>query len=69
MENINQTRFEEIKKLLTKQISNTIPDADQPIYAMCDASYFGIGATTLQSPIGTKKKESHFSKSSPIYTS
>ena len=69
MENINQTRFGENKKLLTKQISNTIPDADQPIYAMCDASNFGIGAATLQSHIGTNKKKSHFSKFSPIYTS
>ena len=33
----HQTRFEEIKKLLTEQISNTIPDTNQPFYAMCDA--------------------------------
>ena len=33
----HQTRFEEIKKLLTEQISNTIPDPNQPFYAMCDA--------------------------------
>ena len=30
----HQTRFEEIKKLLTEPISNTIPDPDQPFYAM-----------------------------------
>ena len=30
----HQTRFEEIKKLLTEQISNTIPDPNQPIYAI-----------------------------------
>ena len=36
----HQTRFEEIKKLLTEQISNTIPDPKQPFYAMCDASKF-----------------------------
>ena len=45
----HQTRFEEIKKLLTEQISNTIPDSNQPFYAMCDASNFGIGAALLQS--------------------
>ena len=51
----HQTRFEEIKKLLTEQISNTIPDQNQPFYAMCDASNFGIGAALLQSYSGTKK--------------
>ena len=49
----HQTRFEEIKKLLTEQISNTIPDPNQPFYAMCDASNFGIGAALLQSHNGT----------------
>ena len=34
----HHTRFDEIKKLLTEQISNTIPDPNQPFYAMCDAS-------------------------------
>ena len=34
----HQTRFEEIKILLTEQISNTIPDPHQPFYAMCEAS-------------------------------
>ena len=33
----DQTRFEKIKKFLTEQISNTIPDPNQPFYAMCDA--------------------------------
>ena len=51
----HQTRFEEIKKLLTEQISNTIPDPNQPFYAMCDASKFGIGAALLQSHSGTNK--------------
>ena len=51
----HQTRFEEIKTLLTEQISNTIPDPDQPIYAMCDASNFGIGAALLQSHNGSNK--------------
>ena len=32
------------KTHLTEQISNPIPDADQPFCAMCDASNFGIGA-------------------------
>ena len=50
-----QTRFEEIKKLLTEQISNTIPDPNPPFYAMCDASNFGIGAALLQSLSGTNK--------------
>ena len=51
----HQARFEEIKKLLTEQISNTIPDSNQPFYAMCDASNFGIGAALLQSHNGTNK--------------
>ena len=51
----HQTRFEEIKKLLTEQISNTIPDPNQPFYAMCDSSNFGIGAALLQSLSGTNK--------------
>ena len=51
----HQTRFEENKKLLTEQFSNTIPDPNQPFYAMCDASNFGIGAALLQSHSGTNK--------------
>ena len=51
----HQTRFKKIKKLLTKQTSNTIPDPNQPLYAMCDASNFGIGAALLQSHSGTNK--------------
>ena len=51
----HQTRFEEDKKFLTEQISNTIPDPNQPFYTMCDASKFGIGAALLQSHIGTNK--------------
>ena len=51
----NQLRFEEIKKFLTEQISNTIPDPDQPFYAMCDASNFGIVAALLQSHSGINK--------------
>ena len=49
----HQTRFEKIKKLLIEQISNTIPDPNQPFYAMCDASNFGIGAAFIQSHSGT----------------
>ena len=49
----HQTRFHEVKKLLTEQISNTIPDPNQPFYAMCDASNFGIGTALLQSHNGT----------------
>ena len=48
-------RFEELKKLLTEQILNTIPDPNQPFYAMCDTSNFGIGAALLQSHNGTNK--------------
>ena len=51
----HQTRFEEFKKLLTEQISIAIPDPNQPFYAMCDASNFGIGAALLQSHSGTNK--------------
>ena len=51
----HQTRFIENKKLLTEQISNTIPDPNQPFYAMCDASNFGIGGALLQSRSGTNK--------------
>ena len=51
----HQTRFEEIKKLLKEQNSNTIPDPNQPFYAMWDASNWGIGAALLQSHNGTKK--------------
>ena len=46
----HQTRFEEIKKLLIEQISNTIPGPNQPFY-----SNFGIGAALLQSHSGTNK--------------
>ena len=41
--------------MLTEQISNTIPDPNQPFYAKFDASNFGIGAALLQSHSGTKK--------------
>ena len=51
----HQTSFKEIKNFLTEQISNTIPDPNQPFYAMCDASNFGIGAALLQSHNGTIK--------------
>ena len=51
----HQKRFEEKKTLLTVQLSNTILDLDQPFYAMCDATNFGIGAAFLQSQNGTNK--------------
>ena len=51
----HQTRFEKIKKLLTDQNSNNIPDPNQPFYAMCDASNFGISAALLQSHSGTNR--------------
>ena len=64
----HQTRFDEIKKLLTEQTSNTIIDRNQPFYAMCDASNFGIGAAILQSHCGTNKMNL-ISNLSLIYTS
>ena len=56
-----------MKRLLTEQISNTIPDPDQPFYAMCDASSFGIGAALLQSYTGTNKMNL-FSANSRLFT-
>ena len=47
--------LKKLKKFLTEQSSNTIPDPNQPFYAMCDASNFGIGAALLQSHNGTNK--------------
>ena len=43
----HQTRFEEIKKLLTEQISNIVPDPNQPFYAVCDASKFRRSIVTI----------------------
>ena len=63
----HQTRFEEIKKLFTEQISNTIPNPNQPFYALCDASNFGIGAALLQSQNGTNKMNL-ISASSRLFT-
>ena len=51
----HQKQFEEIKSHLNEQISNTIPDPDQPIYAICIASNFGIGSALIQSHSGTNK--------------
>ena len=51
----HQTRLEEIKNFLTEQILKIIPDPNQPFYAMCDASNFGIGAALPQSHSGTNK--------------
>ena len=45
----HQKRLEGIKTLLTEQLSITIPDLDQPFYAKCNASNFGIGTALLQS--------------------
>ena len=63
----HQARFEELKKLLTEQISNTIPDSNQPFYAVCDASKFGIGSALLQSRSGTNKM-SLISANSRLFT-
>ena len=58
--------FDEIKTLLTEQISNTLPDPDQPIYGICDTSNFGIGAALLQSYKGTNKMNIVSAKSPSI---
>ena len=63
----HQKRSEETKTLLTEQLSNTIPDPDQPFYAMCDASNFGIGAALLQSHNGINKMH-HISVNSRLFT-
>ena len=60
-------KFEETKTLFTEQISNTIPDPDQPFYAMCDASNFGIGSALLQSHNG-KNKMNFISANSRLFT-
>ena len=51
----HQKRFDEIKTILTEQISNTIPDPDQPVFAMCNATNFEIGAALLQSDKDTNE--------------
>ena len=63
----HQTRFDKIQKFLTEQILNTIPDQNQPFYAMCDASNFGIGAAFLQSHSG-KNRMNLFSANSRLFT-
>ena len=47
----HQKRFQEIKTLVSEQLSNAIPDPDQTFFA----SNFGIGAALLQSHNGTNK--------------
>ena len=64
----HQTRFQETKKILTDQISNTIPDPIQPFYAIRDASSFGIGAALLQSHNGTTKKMNLILANSRLFT-
>ena len=54
------------KILLTEQFANTFPDPDQPFYAMCDASNFGIGAALLQSLQGTNEKNLKSAISQPL---
>ena len=55
MDHRTSNKIRRKKKLLAEQISNTIFDPNQPFYAMCDASNFGIGAALLQSHSGTNK--------------
>ena len=63
----HQKWFEQIETLLTEHLSNTIPDPDQPVYAMCDASIFGTDTALLQSHNGTNKK-SLISANSRLFT-
>ena len=49
------------------KISNTIPDPEEPYYAMCDASIFVIGEALLQSHEGTSKMN-HISANTRIPT-
>ena len=65
----HQSRFEEIKKVLTEQISNTIPDPNQPFYAMCDASNFGHRRSIITITQWHKQNESYISKFSIIHSS
>ena len=51
----NIRKYLKKKTLLAEQLSNTMPDPDQPFYATCDTSNFGIGAALLQSHNGTNK--------------
>ena len=51
----HQTRFEDFKKTVGRTNFITIPDPNQPFYAICLASNFGIGAALLQSHSGTNK--------------
>ena len=55
MDNRTSNMIRRNQKLLTEQISNTIPDPNQPFYAKCDASNFSIGAALIQSHNGTNK--------------
>ena len=61
-----QNKNKEKKTLLTEQISNTIPDPDQPFFAMCDPSIFRIGAVLLQSHSGTYKMNLNSVNSRPF---
>ena len=51
----HKKQLEEIKIFLIELLSNTIPNPDQPLYAICDASNFGIGASLLKSHNGINK--------------
>ena len=60
-------KIRRVKKLLTEQISKTIPDPNQPFYAMCDASNFGIGAALLK-PHSETNKMNLISANSRLFT-
>ena len=63
----HQTRFKDIKKIVNRTNIIYNPDPNQPFYAMCDASNFGIGAALLQSHSGTIKM-SLISANSRLFT-
>ena len=69
MENRTRKTRRRKKTLLSEKISITIPNPDQPFYAMGYVSNFGIGAALLQSyngkedkPYLSKFKTSHSSR-------
>ena len=63
----HQTRFEEIEKLLTEQNSNTIPDPNQPFYAICDDSNFGSNGSTKMNLISANSRFFYTSRTTTLY--
>ena len=55
MDNRTSKAIRKDKTSSHRKIIKHIPNPDQPFYAMCDASSFGIGAALLQCQNGTNK--------------